>query len=124
MAEDSNSSAESGVQDLSLRENTEDESSPEFRFITFQDPSVVRSRSIQGVIRAHGVKKSTEERRKKLSEGPRGYHFRHFSIDRLQQASSKRTHNPKASINSQKLDPFQSLAIDSSRLQVLMRNSI
>lgn len=121
MAGENSFNNESNVQDSPMPESPDDSTVPEFRFVTFQDPDTVKLRSIQRVIRAHGVRKTIEARRKKPIEKPT--RFRHLAIDRLQQSSSKCVPDPRTSIAVQELDPFQSLAINSARLQALIRNS-
>jgi hypothetical protein len=56
----------SDCSDFSTERLSEDESTTAFRFITFQDPNTVKSKSIQTVIRRHGVKRSAKERERTM----------------------------------------------------------
>src|ERR1700678_3179042 len=90
----------------------------EYEFVTFQAPYVLKSRTTQRVIRSHGARKSARDWRKRLTQT--GTNFRPVVFNQTQQTLIEYVPNPKASsVSMDKMDPFQSLPVNSSRLQAL-----
>jgi len=96
---------------------------PEYQFITFQDPHTLRSRGTQRLIRSHGVRKSLQTRRKKLLQA--NENFRAVEFTQTQPSPAGKLLSPRtSSIAINELDPFESLAVNSLRLQTLINHSM
>lgn len=95
-----------------------------FHFISIQAPDDAKDQTTRRLARSHAVKQALENKRKRQQES--GDNFRvTASKDKPRRLVSKRarTETRAASLSSLSagaLDPFQTLAVDSSRLQTLL----
>jgi len=95
----------------------------EYQFITFQDPHTLKSRGTQRLIRSHGVKRSLQARRKKLTQA--NENFLPVTFTRPQPEAADDVLSPRtSSIAIHELDPFESLAVNSLRLQALINHGM
>ena len=86
-------------------------------------PHTLRSRGTQRLIRSHGVRKSLQTRRKKLVQA--NQNFRSFTFNQTQTSPVDKVPSPRtSSIAINELDPFESLAVNSLRLQALINHSM
>ncbi|KAF2098962.1 hypothetical protein NA57DRAFT_66183 [Rhizodiscina lignyota] len=105
----------------------------QFQFIACQTPSAVKDRSNHRLARSHGARHSFMEKRRKLEQLQEN--FRLVTEQQIQQQSSKSrrtpaalptparsTPSPTTTIQPSVLDPFDSLAVDCSKLQVLLEH--
>lgn len=84
---------------------------------------MVKSRSTQKVIRSHGIRKSIEERRRKLRRQLEN--FQHTTPQQIEEnAIVKRKSLAAPSltrvVNVQEIDPFTTLVVDDSKLYALV----
>jgi len=103
---------------------TETLSAGHFHFISIQAPDHAKDQITRRLARSHAVKQALENKRKLQQES--GDNFRvTTSKDEPRRMVSKRTRTitlatPLFSLSAGTLDPFQTLAVDSSRLQTLL----
>ncbi|KAL2108300.1 hypothetical protein VUR80DRAFT_3982 [Thermomyces stellatus] len=94
-----------------------------FHFIQVRGPDDARDGGASRVARSHAVKQSLEKKRKLQKESRNN--FRVVTLNDRPGAKRKRTATPAAPLLSPSagaLDPFQSLSVDSSKLQALLGN--
>jgi len=123
MTSGTRSSLKPGNDKSPVSEADDNDHLPEYQFITFQDPHTLRSRGTQRLIRSHGVRKSLQTRRKKLVQA--NQNFRSFTFNQTQTSPVDKVLSPRtSSIAINELDPFESLAVNSLRLQALINHSM
>lgn len=100
-----------------------------FQFVTVQGPPDKTSdKAAKRLARSHAVKQALQKKRQRQQES-----MRHFSVrtieDEQEQTRSisrrqctKRTIPSPVSLSASLLDPFQSLAVDSKRLHILLND--
>jgi hypothetical protein len=111
-----------GMREPPIPEDIDHQPVIEYEFVTFQEPHTMKSRTTQRVIRSHGARKFARDRRKRLAQA--GTNFRPVVFKQIQQTPIEYFPNPKASsVSMDEMDPFQSLPVDSSRLQALITHS-
>ncbi|KAF2790979.1 hypothetical protein K505DRAFT_377130 [Melanomma pulvis-pyrius CBS 109.77] len=97
-----------------------------FHFISIQAPDEAKDQITRRLARSHAVKQALEKKRKLQQESKDNFHVT-TSGDKPRRLVGKRTHTrtlvaPLFSLSAGALDPFQTLAVDSSRLQELLGN--
>ncbi|TPX16075.1 uncharacterized protein E0L32_004070 [Thyridium curvatum] len=99
------------------------ETSANFHFVTVSHPNDGKDRRIRRKARSHALKQAVE--RKRRAQQQSGDNFRlssatDYSRGVVTKRDARNLVVPPRSLSASKLDPFQSLAVDSSRLQALL----
>lgn len=94
-----------------------------FHFVTVSHPNDGKDRRIRRKARSHALKQALESKRRAQQQS--GDNFRlssasDFSRGVVTKRDARNLVVPSRSPSASKLDPFQSLAVDSSRLQALL----
>ncbi|KAK7426686.1 hypothetical protein QQZ08_006864 [Neonectria magnoliae] len=95
-----------------------------FQFISFQTPDDANNQVIRRTARSHAVKQALANKRKLQQDSGDNFRVTTFKDRRLvgKRSRAATIAAPLFSLSDGELDPFQTLAVDSSRLQTLLGN--
>jgi hypothetical protein len=97
----------------------------QFQFITVKSLGETRDPASQRLVRSHALRQSLKAKRKRAEERQENFRFvvpQHPAKSLCQRQVRGAAEELPATIAGDRLDPFDSLAVDSSRLQTFLSN--
>jgi hypothetical protein len=94
--------------------------SPGFQFITFENAEDIKDPSKKRTARSYVIKRGLQKKRDKRFQ--QLDHFNNITFPEESRSNSAASPSPAVAIDVQKLDPFDTLPVDESKLQILLRH--